>query len=297
MGTPSRKQLQQCMLPSGIAHHGSESHPRKQRVQRFADESPFIQRKENKPFVSSWTRLLGVAFTSLAAAYFLLLCFRFIESARQWSPSTRSLAARRDESCDSGSVSGDGDEGGSGPTGDSAEGLELESFGEGSPLLHHEAFGLQSTAGGTQEEVVAAGLQGAAGGEEAEAEEAEGDFMDAFYDAVREYVGGVASDSEKSHETCDLHLWESRNMPAEEEHRLIRLFRRMQEAASSCRSLLPVLTRRHRLQLTNHVLKLLALDLGAIYLVKEDKERRRSAVGDSLIKLAKHALYHGHDGA
>ncbi|CDJ62711.1 hypothetical protein ENH_00023750, partial [Eimeria necatrix] len=214
-----------------------------------------------------------------------------------WSPPTRSLAARRDESCDSGSVSGDGDEGGSGPTGDSADGLELESFGEGSPLLHHEAFGLQSTAGGTQEEVVAAGLQGAAGGKEAEAEEAEADFMEAFYDAVREYVGGVAPDSEKSHETCDLHLWESRNIPAEEEHCLIRLFRRMQEAASSCRSLLPVLTRRHRLQLTNHVLKLLALDLGAIYLVKEGKERRRSAVGDSLIKLAKHALYHGHDGA
>ncbi|CDJ42455.1 hypothetical protein, conserved [Eimeria tenella] len=293
MGTPTREQLQQCMLPSGISHQGSEWHPRKQIDQRFAGESPFVQRKQNnKLFVSSWTRLLGIAFTSLAAAYFLLLCFRLIESARQWAPPARSLSDRQDESCDSGSVSGDDDEDGSRLTGGSAEGLELESFGEGSLLLQHEAFGFKGAAEGTQGEVVAAGLQSPAAGEEAEA-----DYVAAFYEAVREYVGGVASDSEKPLFAHDLHLWESRNMPVEEELRLVRLFKRMHEAVSSCRSLLPVLTRRHRLQLTNQVLKLLALDLGAIYLVREDKERRRKALGDSLIKLAKYALHHGPDGS
>ncbi|CDJ62305.1 hypothetical protein ENH_00012310 [Eimeria necatrix] len=282
MDTLPEEQLKQGMLASSITHQGSDSHLRMQIDQHFADESPFIQRKEsNKLFVSSWTRLLGVAFTSLAAAYFLLLCFRFVESARQWSPPTRFLADRRVESCYSGSVSGDGDEGGSWPTGDSA-GLVLEGFGEGSPLLHHEASGLQGAAGGTQEEVVAAGLQGAAGGAEAEVDlEAEAD------EEIWEFAGGVASNPQIQD---DLHLWEGRNMPVEEEERLLRLFEGMQEAASSCRSLLPMLTNKQRLELTKQVLKLISLDLGAICLVKEDKEPHRRAVGDSLIQLANDAL-------
>ncbi|CDJ62304.1 hypothetical protein ENH_00012300 [Eimeria necatrix] len=285
MDTLPEEQLKQGMLASGIAHQGSDSHLRRQIDQRFADESPFTQRKEsNKLFVSSWTRLLGVAFTSLAAAYFLLLCFRFIESARQWSPPTRFLADRRGESCYSGSVSGDGDEGGSWPTGDSA-GLVLEGFGEGSPLLHHEASGLQGAAGGTQVQVVAAGLQGAAGGAEAEVDlEAEAD------EEVWGYVSGAASNPQRPFRAHNVHLWEGRNLPVEEEERLLRLFEGMKEAASSCRSLFPVLTHKQRLQLTTQVLKLLALDLGAICLVKEDKEPHRRAVGDSLIQLANDAL-------
>ncbi|CDJ42453.1 hypothetical protein ETH_00018560 [Eimeria tenella] len=275
MDTLPNEQLKQGMLASGITHQGPDSHLRREIDQRFAGESPFVQRKQNnKLFVSSWTRLLGVAFTSLAAAYFLLLCFRLIESARQWAPPTRSLAARRDESCDSGSVSGDGDEGGSGQTRDSAEGLELGSFGEGTPLLQHEAFGSQGSAGGTQGEAVAAGLQVDL---EAEADE-----------EIWEYDSGVAPNPRFS--AYNVHLWESRNMPVEEEQRLLRLLESMKEAASSCRSLLPMLTNRERPQMTYQVLKLLALDLGAISLVREDKEPYRKAVGDSLIQLANDAL-------
>ncbi|CDJ42454.1 hypothetical protein ETH_00018565 [Eimeria tenella] len=283
MDTLPNEQLKQGMLASGITHQGPDSHLRREIDQRFAGESPFVQRKQNnKLFVSSWTRLLGVAFTSLAAAYFLLLCFRLIESARQWAPPTRSLAARRDESCDSGSVSGDGDEGGSGLTGHSAEDIELEGFGEGSLLLHHDAFGLQGSAGGTQGEAVAADLQGAGGGAQAEVDlGAEED------EEIWEYDSGV--------DPCpqiedDLHLWESRNMPVVEEQRLLRLLESMKEAASSCRSLLPMLTNKQRFQMAYQVLKLLALDLGAICLVREDKEPYRKAVGDSLIQLANDAL-------
>ncbi|CDJ64557.1 hypothetical protein, conserved [Eimeria necatrix] len=265
MDTLPEEQLKQGMLASGIAHQGSDSHLRRQIDQRFADESPFIQRKEsNKLFVSSWARLLGVAFTSLAAAYFLLLCFRFIESARQWSPPTRFLADRRGESCYSGSVSGDGDEGGSWPTGDSA-GLVLEGFGEGSPSLDHEASGLQATAGGTREV-------------DAEATS----YLDISEDAT-----GV---NPTHSEDADLHLWEGRNMPVEQEERLRNLFGRMKDTLNLCGSLLPVLTYMQRMQVVFYVVRLVGLDLGAASLVKENMEPERRAVGDSAIQLINRLL-------
>ncbi|CAK51445.1 hypothetical protein ETH_00018550 [Eimeria tenella] len=251
---------------SGITHQRSDSHLRREIDQRFADESLFIQRKErNKLFVSSWTHLLGVAFTSLAAAYFLLLCFRLIESARQWAPPTRSLAARRGESCYSGSGSGNADEGGTGPTGDSAEGLELEGFGDGGLLLHPEVFGSQGAAEGTQEV----------------------DVGFASYFDISEDVAGF---NPNQAEDADLHLWEGRNMPVEQEQRLRSLFGRMQEILNSCGPLLTALTYMQRMQLVFYVARLIGLDLGAASLVKESMEPERRAVGDSAIQLIKRLL-------
>ncbi|CDJ62712.1 hypothetical protein ENH_00023760 [Eimeria necatrix] len=251
---------------SGTTHQGSDSYLRRQIDQRCADESPSIQRKEsNKLFGSSWTRLLGVAFTSLAAAYFLLFCFRFIESARQFAPPTRSLADRQGEPCYPGSVSGDGDEGGSWPTGDSAEGLELEDFGEGSLLLHHEASGLQGAAGGTRE---------------VDAEAAS--YLDISEDA--------AGFNPTHTEDAGLHLWEGRNMPADQEERLKNLFGRMKDTLNLCGPLLPVLTYMQRMQVVFYVARLVGLDLGAASLVKENMEPERRAVGDSAIQLINRLL-------
>ncbi|CDJ62699.1 hypothetical protein ENH_00023270 [Eimeria necatrix] len=64
----------------------------------------------------------------------------------------------------------------------------------------------------------------------------------------------------------------------------------MVRASKLCRSLLPMLTCAQRLHLTYVVMRLIALDLGAISLVREDMEPARHSVGDSLISLGHECL-------
>ncbi|CDJ62714.1 hypothetical protein, conserved [Eimeria necatrix] len=253
-----------------ITRQGSEPNSRQRFDRRIGDELVSSQLTGSKKlFLSRWARLLGVAFTSLGAAYFLLLCFRFIESVKQWSPPTRSLAAHQDRSCPPGNVRGIDDEGDYGATGQCTQDLVQQRSEDWGLLQRHQSSGLQGTAEVAQDEV---------------------DNASAVEETTPENVAAVSS-SMSNLQDFDLHLWANGNMPAEEEERLMRLFRRMLIAVRVCRSILPALTCRQRIQLTFRVARLVALDLGAASIVNNKKKARiRKSVGTSLVQLIKHSL-------
>ncbi|CDJ42450.1 hypothetical protein, conserved [Eimeria tenella] len=264
MNTLPQEQLWHELQLLGIPHQGSDSHSWRLIVQRSGDEPLVSQRSTN---ASSWVRLLGVVLASLTAAYLLLLCFHFIESGHQRTPLTRALAAHRDESCESGDApAGDG-EGGGEPTTDWTQLFGRARFGDSSLLPFPQASGLQMSFGRVQQRV------------EADAEAGEGTSRGAVAVAptARSPGGG-------------LYLWENRNMPTDYGNRLLCLFDSMREASKLCISLLPALTSTQRMQVTYHVVRLIALDLGAASLVREDKESKRNAVGDALINLIERSL-------
>ncbi|CAK51442.1 hypothetical protein, conserved [Eimeria tenella] len=276
MDTLVLEQLRHDLPFFDITRQGSEPNSRQRFDRRIGDDLVSSQRTEKKKLsLSRWARLLGVAFTSLGAAYFLLLCFRFIESAKQWSPPTRSLAAHQDRSCPPGNVRGIDAEGDYRATSRCTEDLVQQRSEDCGLLQRHQSSILQRAAEGAQDEV---------------------DNADAVEGKTPENVAAVDS-ATSNLKDFDLHLWANGNMPVEEEERLMHLFRRMLIAVRVCRSLLPALTCRQRIQLTFRVARLVALDLGAASIVNKKKEGIRKCVGSSLVHLIKYLLGRvGEDG-
>ncbi|CDJ62716.1 hypothetical protein, conserved [Eimeria necatrix] len=257
-------------LSSSASTH---SHSRRNAVQSSADGSFFVQRApKSKLFPLSLAPRLCAVFSSLAVAYVLLLCFRSIGAGRQQASPARSLAAGGYGPCRSDFLHDD-EEDDDGETGGWAQRLVQSLLQEQRMSPPQQAFQSQGNVGLPRDEGYFAGqaVQGTSG------------------DVAG---GGSSPDSSKTH---DLHLWVNRNMPTCEREFLLRTFGRIVQATRLCGSLLTVMTCRQRLYFTFHVVRLLALDLGALTLVKEDIEPTRSAVGDCLIQLAKQSLERGGD--
>ncbi|CDJ42462.1 hypothetical protein ETH_00018605 [Eimeria tenella] len=227
------------------------------------DDKFLIQSLSKKKLSSSpWARHLGVAITFLAAAYLLLVCFQFIEARKLSARQTRSLADRHDGSCDWESAADDSDNGGD----RSRQGREQQLSEEGLWLSQHEAHGAhENEASGPGEVDV----------EMSTGEEAKGTKL------------GYWSQELARH---NIMSWSRRNLPPPVHRSLVDMFSRMVRAARLCKALLPKLTCAQRLQLTYQMMRLIALDLGAISLVREDLEPARQSVGDSLISLGLECL-------
>ncbi|CDJ42458.1 hypothetical protein ETH_00018585 [Eimeria tenella] len=236
------------------------------------DGDILVQRLPKRKIVSaSRSRLLRVAFTSLAAAYFLLLCFHFIKIGRLLAPQSRYLADRYDGSCDWGNAAehsdnGDSDNGDERTTGGTQEHRAQELTNEGLLSPHYQNHGVHESVTGRLEGVGVAASIG---------EETSGTSLVEWAQELQQY---------------SLHSWENRNLPRPIRGRLVNLFSRMVRASRLCRSLLPMLTRTQRLRVTYLVMRLIALDLGAISLVREDMEPARQSVGNSLINLGHECL-------
>ncbi|CDJ66586.1 hypothetical protein ENH_00022370 [Eimeria necatrix] len=232
---------------------------RKTEHSSFDDKFQIQSPSKKKLFSSPWTRHLGVAITFLAAAYLLLVCFHFIEARKLSAPQIRSLADRHDGSCDWDSAADDGDD-------RSRQGRGQQLSEEGLSLSQHEAHGAHKAeaSGPGEVDVVASTGEGATG------------------NRFANWTQQLAQSSVKS--------WAKRNLPPAVKERLVDVFSRMVRAARLCQSLLPKLTCEQRLQLTYRLMRLMALDLGAISLVREDMEPARQSVGDSLISLGLECL-------
>ncbi|CDJ46208.1 hypothetical protein, conserved [Eimeria brunetti] len=85
-------------------------------------------------------------------------------------------------------------------------------------------------------------------------------------------------------------MWGGRNIPPHTEEKLESLFSRMQDAVSVCKSLLPALSESHRLRLSYEVVRLMALEVGAISLVPERLERLRSNLSNAIANMGTEAL-------
>ncbi|CAK51468.1 hypothetical protein, conserved [Eimeria tenella] len=226
------------------------------------DGELFFQRLPNrKLFLPPWSRLLSITFTSLAAAYFLLTCFRFAESARRSVPQIRSLGDRRYTLCDWGNAAGDSEKGDNGAIRVTAANFGQHLSEEGTAQPHHQFYALdQSTRLG----------QDGANVESTTIKKASG-TQSAYWTEEREQYG--------------LEYWKNRHLPWPVKERLKGMFSRMVRASRQCRSLLPILTSTQRLRLAYLVMRLLALDLGAISLVRLDIEPSRASLGDALLTL------------
>ncbi|CDJ66899.1 hypothetical protein ENH_00026920 [Eimeria necatrix] len=221
---------------------------------------------------SAWSRVLSIVFASVAAAYFLVICFHLIRAGRRSVSSTRFLADHREVSCD---LDGglretdaedndtDDDTTPEETSGQSAQ--EPLEEGVALPSQHFQGFRSLATTGHEEE----------TDAEEEIAEKAYGTSM-SLWSQERE----VYKDDQ----------WEGRNLPGPVKQRLLTMLSRMARASNLCRSLLPMLTCTQRLQVTYLVMRLIALDLGAISLVREDMEPARQSVGDSLISLGLECL-------
>ncbi|CDJ42461.1 hypothetical protein ETH_00018600 [Eimeria tenella] len=216
---------------------------------------------------SPWSRLLSIVFATVAAAYFLVICFHLIRAGRRSASSTRFLAGHREVSCDwdSGPRETDPVDNDTGDDRTPEETLgqsAQEPSEEGVARPSQQFQGFRSLANMGHEE-------------ETDAEETTAEK------ASRTSLGLWSQEREMYKD----HQWGERNLPGPVKQRLLIMLSRMVRASGLCRSLLPMLTCTQRLQLTYLVMRLIALDLGAISLVREDIEPARQSVGDSLISL------------
>lgn len=268
MNLQPRAQLRRDLPTTGDTHHGSYADLQRRSGDGIAGGIRFFQRpSKNKPFPPSWALKLGVVFSSLAVAYVLLLCFRSIEAGLQQVSSTRSLAAGGYGSCRLSFVPGDEDE-------------DYEETGGWTQRL------VQSL---TQEQRISLPQQALQYQGNVALPRAEGHVAGAV---VQGTSGNVSrrGPSTGSFETHDLHLWVRWNMPSDDRKYLFRILRQMLDVTKVCESILPILTRKQRLQLAFQVVRLVALELGSFSLVKRDVEPMRVAVGDCLIQLALQSL-------
>ena len=280
-----------------------------------------------------WIYLLGLTFTSLATTYLVLRCFNFERERRQVVGSTRSLAGGSDRPCD-GDTNPDEEEvqalqaGGFKVTsgeGDATRGFKgyeeqaraarqrlpsttaSGTFGQPSQHRSPRRPGISTPAVGISKEPlqhrnssvgvesalqydVGKGMSGDVGGGSTEP-------------CVGGAVGGLEARGDFGAEPEGqlhgnlLELWKQRRLPPHVEQQVVNLLQRMANDASLCRSLLPTLNASEGLRLTYEVLRLLALDLGAISLVQEHLEPFRLMVGDALMALGLEALeYGGYEG-
>ncbi|CAK51457.1 hypothetical protein ETH_00018580 [Eimeria tenella] len=248
---------------------GTDSYSQQSRDFTPDDGHTLVQSlSKTKPFSASRPRLLLVAFTSVAAAYILLICFHFIKVGQLLAPQSRYLADRYDGSCDWGNAaepSGNGDDR---TTGGTQEQRAQELTNEGLLSPHDHIRGVHESVTSLQGVGVVASI----------GEETSGTDLGQWAQERQQF--GVKE-------------WANRNLPEPVKERLTGIFSRMVRASKLCRSLLPMLTLTQRLHVTYFVMRLMSLDLGALSLVREDMEPARQSVGDSLITLGLECLRGG----
>ncbi|CDJ64555.1 hypothetical protein, conserved [Eimeria necatrix] len=241
---------------------GTDSYSQQSRDSTPDDGHILVQSlSKTKPSSAFRPRLLLVAFTSLAAAYFLLICFHFIKFGRLLAPQSRYLADRYDGSCDWGNAAEHSDNSEDRTAGGTPEYRAQEMTNEGLLLPHYQTRGVH--------ESVTTSFQGV------------GVAVSTGVETRGTNLGQWAQERQQ-YPVSD---WANRNLPPPVKERLTGIFSRMVRASKLCMSLLPMLTLTQRLHATYLVMRLIALDLGALSLVREDMEPARQSVGDSLISL------------
>ncbi|CDJ69548.1 hypothetical protein, conserved [Eimeria necatrix] len=272
-------QLRDVLPSSVITDKKTNLHLPLERVHGYADGALPAQRfNDGRLFPSSWAWRVGAGLTTLVVVYFLLRCSRLIGFERKSFHLSRSLAAAAGGLCNLENAPGD-DNGGYNGRLQNFTGISGQQVPQNGSILRQDTS--HGPPGIAQEEATDEFLEDML--DEDDLDEAD------FDDAVLESLSEEFDDS-------DLHLWENRQLPPAFKRRVVTVMRQMAMASKLCSSLLPALTCAQRLRLTFHVLRLIALDLGALSLVKEDLQPRREKVGDSLISLASQCLQQSGDG-
>ncbi|CDJ41866.1 hypothetical protein, conserved [Eimeria tenella] len=272
-------QLRDVLPSSVITDKKTNVHLPLERGQGYADGTLPAQRFNNgRLFLSSWAWRLGAGLTTLVAVYFLLRCSRLIGVERKSFHLTRSLAAAAGGLCHSKNAPDDDNGGYNG---------RLRKFAgfSGQQVLRDGSISRQDTSHGPPRIAQ---------------EEEPDEFLDDMLDEAGLDESGLDEAGLGSlPEECDgseLHLWEERKLPPSFKRRVLNVLRKMAVVPKVCSSLLPALTCAQRVRVTYHVMRLIALDLGALSLVREDLEPKRENVGDSLISLASECLQQSGEG-
>ncbi|CDI86573.1 hypothetical protein, conserved [Eimeria praecox] len=238
MESQSSPYIEDGLLPAGSIDLGINSVAAEKTLCNSISSSGCERRLyKERPSYPPWIYLLGIAFTSLAAIYFLLRCYDFVRERPKVIGLARSLAAGGYRAC----------------LGNTNQDEEEEQAGK-------------------------AGEFKGTFGQDNEATELDGDDPQV----------GPTEGQLREGEAGD--VWGRRNLPPFAEKQFVALFERMVDAASLCRSLLPTLNESEGLRLTHEVIRVMALDLGALSLVRKHLEPFRLVLGNALVDLGSDAL-------
>ncbi|CDJ50012.1 hypothetical protein EBH_0030330 [Eimeria brunetti] len=311
-------------LPSfGSGEQDVVPYPEHEKALDCGDRALRAQRRCNsKSTYSSSVRLLSATFISLAVAYLLLRCFELTGGRSRAGVLTRTLGAGSGRKCSGGGKDDEdkeepeeelwiGDAEGTAWENPSQEDpFELSVWQKGDIPLWPPVPGAGSLAGFRR-------IHGFTypGGHATHTEMAgfaqqmqqqsylEGRRVPLQYPlppgAFQPGPGGLGEVNDSSRrmevevrlfegETLD--MWRDRKIPLYAEMRLLGLFDRMRDAASTCRSLLMRVPQQEQLRLAFQVMRLLALELGAFSFVPCHLERLRSELGDAIVQLGANAL-------
>ncbi|CDJ60373.1 hypothetical protein EMWEY_00030020 [Eimeria maxima] len=295
----------------------------------YSDWEAYVGRPFNiKPSYLSSVHALSVVLISLAVTYFLLRCFELTKVRNRVAPLTRVLAAGDGRPCQESGE--DEELGKNEERDDFwFDGLDRsarkppaqDDFSEGSSRMSGDMQRLPaistvaSPAGFVGTGGLASGTRGLASGVgwttsvESTAEPLEYQTSLERNESVLQYPqprGTLQPCSEQLECASDngeqtrakvqlregetLEMWEMRKLPPFVETQLVGVFNRTIEAVTACRSLLPRLGGEQLLQLPCEVMRLLALELGALSLVRENIEPLRSELGQAIVDLGIDAL-------
>lgn len=282
-----------------------------------------LQRSFKKKSSSFSVRRLGVAFISLGVAYFLLRCFGLTRKKPWVIPLSRSLARGGDRPClgdvasgEDGGVGGEDDAWTEGLEGNAGERQAVEgSFGRvlgqtGHPLgwSSISTTAKRGDIRGTQALASDKGHAAAAAEPEESAETAEESYSYGGRGLLQQphprgtFQSSLGGDDGATEDSAQMNveialfkgetwdMWANRNLPTYAEMLFVSVYSRMMETASACRSLLGVLAHSQRVRLSCEVIRLLALELGALSLVREHLEHLRSNLGEAIVQLGVDAL-------
>ncbi|CDJ41862.1 hypothetical protein, conserved [Eimeria tenella] len=230
----------------------------------YAGRAVLAQRLSTRKLLSSSARLLGVTFASLAVVHFILHCFHLRNSTPAVVPPGRGLAAGSRNPCASGYVPDDEAEGD--PRADETRRQQQLMQRDSAPPFHIRVV---SDAQGKQ-------------GKDLPVEA-----------AVRDDDPGEGTSSQflsQEAEAANNRPWEEDGLPDDIREKAVDLFQRMIEVSLLCKNLLPMLGNGQRLRITYNLVRLFALDIGAVFWVNRELEPIRASVGNSLNHLIKFAL-------
>ncbi|CDJ30636.1 uncharacterized protein EMH_0030460 [Eimeria mitis] len=296
------------------------------------DGSSCIQRiRSRRTSYPPWFRILFITLTSLAVVYFLLRCFELVAKTTVAVEAKRSLAVGGRSACEVDTSASEDEEEqlpaagfeGAGVQGhiegaaSGETGLESGGFLQWEPWSAYASYGAHdwfpplSSAGGNG--VAASKMVPDEHGEsrnlpvrrQGSAWDPSGQRMHwgDERELTEQFFSGEVADGRGGHVRPifakffhrvedEGDLWEGRRLPPYAAEQVESIYERMLEVIASCRRLQQALSGSQFLLLTHSVMRLLALDLGAISVIPEDLERLRSGLGDALVQLGSRVLQH-----
>ncbi|CDJ50010.1 hypothetical protein, conserved [Eimeria brunetti] len=318
--------LLEDVLPSaGKIEEGMSSEAEDKIVPSLRDRTLSAQRSfKRKPPYPYSLGYLGVAFISLAVAYLLLQCYNLTRERSRLAPLTRSVAAGGGRECspNEGERKRTGDPESEEPWIADTEGTARDNeAGEGtseqsarrerrrrrwtSPSRASSPRDSRRSRGSEYEREQKKRDPDAEREEGTPAEKPEKERSAESGRSIPQYqlFGGrfirglsVLHDQEQVNlesrllEGESLAMWESRNMPPYAEKKVVKLYGRMIKCVSLCRSLLPGLPRSQKLQLAYELMRLLALELGAVTFIPQHIEHLRLDLGNAIVDLGNDAV-------